>query len=335
MFRCTPTNYAHAFRGALLTLLVATITPMPLHAQSYQAGQMIEYKVRGAVPEKWEQGVIIRELPGGKQYLIHEKPSQFFPKGPEVAYAPEELRRPQPTGKTPDPAVKGNPTVPQPPAADPTGKDPTPAPAGKGLLSKEEVLAYAKQLFGPGDPFAHPRRDALLAQIRDTIKTRGTNFLTDLAFDNQMGAQGTSSVNINAAINANHGPAPKLEDYIGTFLLRTANRGSKTAKPDGSKILVTTTDSQHESGKLTINKDGTYVWEVLRGDPADKWLRGKWREVKTQELTAWEGGPAIWLEKAKQGQDYMVRMSRVPGWPGWIDVGMNAARTPVEYGRQP
>ncbi|HEY1171490.1 MAG TPA: hypothetical protein VGH19_08990 [Verrucomicrobiae bacterium] len=114
-----------------------------------------------------------------------------------------------------------------------------------------------------------------------------------------------------------------------------ANRGSKSERREGSHVIVTTSDSQHESGAVTINKDGTYVWKFFRDDPPAKWLKGKWREVQSAELNQWGGGPAIWLEKAKQGQDYMVRMGRVPGWPGWIDVGMGAGRTPVEYGRRP
>jgi hypothetical protein len=122
---------------------------------------------------------------------------------------------------------------------------------------------------------------------------------------------------------------------LGTFLLRTANRGSKSTTKEGSRIIITTEDAQYESGKLTINEDGTYVWQVFRGDPPAKWLRGKWREVTADEMHKWEGGPAIWLEKAKQDEDYMVRTCRVPGWLDWIDVGMGKGRTPVEYGRRP
>lgn len=72
-----------------------------------------------------------------------------------------------------------------------------------------------------------------------------------------------------------------------------------------------------------------------RRDPETQWLKGRWREVKPGEGNTWEGGPAIWLMKAKQGYDYMVRVGRDPAWPGWIDVGMGLARTPVEYGRRP
>ena len=105
------------------------------------------------------------------------------------------------------------------------------------------------------------------------------------------------------------------------------------APKEGTKVVITTTDQQHETGELTISKDGTYVWKLFRKDPEDKWLKGKWREAKPDEMVDYEGGPAIWLEKSKGGFDSMVRMNRIPDYQGWIDVGWGKGRTPVEYGR--
>jgi hypothetical protein len=212
-----------------------------------------------------------------------------------------------------------------------------PAPAGTGLLGKEELIAYARRVMGD-QPFADSwRREAALNRIRDTIKARGTDFQYAVGddFSTRMNAQGTLSVHIGYAVNSNYGPHPRLEDYFGTFHLRAASRGSKSAKTDGSRLIVTTTDAQHESGALTIHRDGSYVWAYLRGDPPAKWKHGRWREVQPDELLPWEGGPALWLLDAKQGSDYMLRMGREPGWPGWIDVGAGKGRTPVEYGRRP
>ena len=315
-----------------LAVLVAGFLIGPLYEQDYEPDDVIEYKVGGSVPVKWEQGVVIRKLDNGKQYLIHEKPSRFFPEGPEVAYSLDQLRRPQ-KGNDPAPDSTDKTKAPKTPPA--PGIEKKPIAVGKGLLSEDDVLAYAKQLFGSGDPFAHPKREELLDQIREHIKSRGTNFLSSLDYDNKLHAIGASTVHITSAINANYGAAPKLEDYVDTFLLRSANRGTKSATQSGTKITITTTDAQYESGELTIHKNETYTWKVFRDDPPAKWITGKWREVKATEMNKWEAGPAIWLEKAKQGEDYMVRMCRVPGWLDWVDVGMGTGRTPVEYGRRP
>ena len=153
---------------AWLLTLSMTALPLVAAAQAYQPGDVIEYKVRGAWPVKWERGVFIRELPGGKQVLIHEKPSEFFPKGPEIAFDPLEIRRPG--APAPNPAVPGTKAP-----ADPVGPLPLPpqprepkrggaeaalprdCPAG-GLMGKEEVISFAGATIG-ADPWKNPPRD--------------------------------------------------------------------------------------------------------------------------------------------------------------------------------
>lgn len=298
-----------------LVISLALLT-LAAFSQSFKQGEAIEYRDGSSYPAKWEKGVFVKMLPGGTQALIRKKPSQFFPEGSESAFAIADIRSPQPAAAQPAP-----------PAA------PIPAPpAGEGLLTKEQVLAYAKQLMGP-NPWGNPSRDAILDQIRDYVKTRGTSFQPDLDFSNRMGAQGTYSVHIGYAASANYGKPPKPESYFGTWLLRAANRGSQSYTTSGGRRVVQTTDSQAESGQLTINPDGTYAWQVLRGQSTV--LKGNWRWVRPEEMHAWEGGPALWLLTAKQGADYMVRGGREPGYEGWIDVGAGKGRTPVEYGRRP
>ena len=46
-----------------------------------------------------------------------------------------------------------------------------------------------------------------------------------------------------------------------------------------------------------------------------------------------EGGTSIVLEKARQNEDYTVRMCRVPDYERWIDVGMGKGRIGISYGR--
>ena len=82
-----------------------------------------------------------------------------------------------------------------------------------------------------------------------------------------------------------------------------------------------------------IAKGGTFTWKLGRTDPESKWITGKWREATADEMQPWEGGPMLVLEKARQGEDYTVRMCRVPGYEKWIDVGMGKGRIAASYGR--
>ncbi len=316
----------------LFALIVVCSTA---RAQAFKPGDVIEYKAYG----KWEQGVIESELPGGRQFLVRRKPSEFYPKGETIAYSPDELRRPS----APTPPTPVAPTPPPAPPA-PTGKVESARPAPKlpaappvtahGLLSKEQVIAYAREAMG-GDPWGNPQRDAVLNRIRDHIKARGTSFSADADFTARMNQQGTLSSHIGWAVDLHWGPAPKVSDYVGQWALTAANRGShsKSTGGDGT-VKITTTDSQAKSGVLEIKADRTYVWKLGPNDPPDKWLRGAWSETRPEDMNPWEAGPALWLEKAKQGHRYMVRMGRDPAWPGWIDVGAGAARTPVEFGKK-
>lgn len=209
----------------------------------------------------------------------------------------------------------------------------------KGVLSDEDVLAYGRQVFGGSNKEANqanPVRDKLTEQIRDHIKKHGTNFKAPITgkFDVAINEQGTRSAHIIQAVNDNYGAPPQLQDYFGVFLLRTTNRGSSSVKPDATgRKWLHIIDEQHESGRLTINRDGTYEWELLRGDPPAKWVRGRWREAKPGEMIPTEGGPAIWLDHTNGGEEYMVRMDREPGYAGWINVGVGPGRRPVQYGR--
>ena len=208
------------------------------------------------------------------------------------------------------------------------------APGGKGLLSKADILAYARKVFGPGDPHADSaKRDANNDAIRDLIKARGTSFKMDLDFSNALGKLGAFTVHISAAVNDNFGQHPKLQNYFGTFLLRAANRGTKSLAKANGKTVLKTTDAQYEAGSLTITRDGRYVWKVSRNDPAAAWVTGKWREATAAEKQFWEGGPSIVLEKARDGQEYTVRTSREKGYEKWIDVGIGKGRIAVNYGR--
>ncbi len=318
----------------LFVCLAVMVAVCPVaQAQAFKPGDAVEYTAYG----KWEPGVVESELPGGRQLLVRRKPSEFYPKGDTAAYAPDELRRRQPEAAV---APTASPATPKTtPAASTASTAPRATPIGlpvadaAGLLTKEQVIAYARQTMGD-NPWGNSNRDAALAQIRDHIKAHGTTFSADADFVARMDKQGTMSSHIGWAVDLHRGPAPKVTDYFGTWSLTAANRGSHSVSSEGSTVKIKTTDSQAKSGTLEIRADATYIWKLAPNDPPSKWLKGTWRETRPAEMNPWESGPALWLEKAKQGLDYMVRMGRDPAWPGWIDVGAGAGRTPVEYGKR-
>jgi hypothetical protein len=284
-------------------------------------GQAIEYSRTGA---DWELGTIIGPTADGRQCLVRRKPSQFFPEGAEAAFFPNELRPPQgPQPPAPQPAppqpragppadIAQRPIVP--PRAPP---GPAACPAG-GPMNEEAVLAYARQVLGP-NPWG-PDRERGVAQIRDCIKQNGATFVSSQAFDNRMHAQGTNAVHINYAIDDNYNRHPTLNDYFGTFDLRSAVTGRL--------------DTQKRLGGLAIDPNGTYVWDVL-GDGRNI-IRGTWRQATPADMKEYEGGPGIVLQRARDGFDYHVRVNRTPGREAetWIEVGLGRGRQSVQYGRK-
>ena len=129
-------------------------------------GEQVEYRAQ-SWPEKWEVGTCVKELPGGKQVLIREKPSQFYPEGFERAYALDEVR---PIQKAPLQAPNnGNVT----PALQPENeaKDNAPNAAGGPTMSQQDVLSFLRERLGNGDPFMNPKREQVLQQLRDEILT--------------------------------------------------------------------------------------------------------------------------------------------------------------------
>lgn len=337
-----------AKRIAVATIVFASTA---FAAESFKPGDIVEYPVGGTWPQAYAQGTVMRELPGGKQVVVRRK-NPYSPQD-DVAYAISELRRPQPaqpaapnTAATPpNPAATPPPALPLPPAtaqapaataandAPVPGVAGTPVPSGKGLLSKEQVIAYAREKMG-ANPWANANRDGVLSNIRDWVKSHGTNFVIDDDYKARMDKQGTRDSRIDWAVQQNYGEAPKLADYVGKWRMTAAVRGAKSRSVDGNTVTTTTTDAQVKAGELEIKADGTFVWRLSMKDPPEAYINGKWREAKTSELNAWEGGPALWLEKAQQNVDYLVRMNREPGWPGWIDVGQGPGRIAVQFGER-
>lgn len=314
-----PVSTTHAARWPALLAALA-LGGAVLAQETYKPGDPVEYRVRGSdSSETWERGVIVRSSEGGKQYIVREKSSKYYPEGFQRAYNPEDLRTPRKAATDPKTAADPKSAVDSKKAI----KVEPPADGGDGLLSKEDVLAFAKKTFGPGVPFADSKqREINLNTIRDHIKARGTDFVADTPFDDAMG--GMHSVSIGYAIKANYGKHPKLKDYLGTWYLRPVQYWTRDFK-DTVRV--------YEGGILTIDADGTYEWKDNLGGKA-RVVEGKWREAKSDEMAVWEGGLAVWLEKAREGRNYMARMARHPDYLGCIEVGDGKGRTGAVRGRK-
>lgn len=78
--------------GRLLLLTALCVAP-EASAQEFNPGEAVDYKTTES-PSGWERGKVLREVPGGTQYIIVQKPNRFFPEGSERAYNLSDLRRP-------------------------------------------------------------------------------------------------------------------------------------------------------------------------------------------------------------------------------------------------
>lgn len=318
--------------------------------QALKPGDKVMYPVGGTFPQQWEQGTIEYAIGDGKQVVVRRKPTQFSPpQGDTAAFRLDELKPPQAADAPPAapmvnpqqipplplPAANANmPAIPPFPIA-PQPANNVPPPAGQGLLGRDELIAYAKQVMGD-NPFGieTAERWRRLEQIWNYTKARGTNFLIDESFTTAMDAQGTRDTRIDDAVAKNFGPAPALADYYGKWSMVASVENHNAPIEVGGENKQLNTDRQVNAGELEIKNDGTYIWKLSRKDPPEQWVQGTWEQVKPNEFNPGEAGPAIWLKKAQQGLDYMVRINRQPGWRNWIDVGEGPGRRARQYGQK-
>jgi hypothetical protein len=270
--------------GCALTLaLIAT----GVSAQTpYQPGDKIDYKIQNS-PEQWESGVFVKELPGGKQVLIRQKPSQFFPEGFERAYALDEVR---PAGnqaaraQVPGPKVLAE--------KQPNGINNQQAAAGidGAPMSQQEVLSFLRERLGGGDPFMNPKREAALAELRLQILQRGVNFRYHAIgqFADELGKFGALS-GVTAPLFENFGPPAKLEWLFGTW------DSIKLGSPKKNTFFG-------KAGFLKISSNGTYEWSTASGV-----FKGQWRKATAEEMAKSDkAGEGLVLLKAKSAADWIV-----------------------------
>ncbi|MFM9968294.1 MAG: hypothetical protein ACKVQK_07850 [Burkholderiales bacterium] len=279
------------------------------HAQAYKPGDKLEYKTQNS-PEKWEPGTFVRELPGGTQVLIRQAPSQFFPQGSERAYSLNEVRLVGGAPAANPPQSRPGPAIPPAPTAQVAKAAPEPAPgiepppqagaAAGAPMSQQDVLGFLQTRLGDGDPFANPRREAVLQQLRDEILRRGVGFryATLGDFSNRLGKYGALS-NVTAPLAQNFGAPASSAELSGKW--RLLKVGATTTFAKGND-LYRRGEFAGDAGTLVVNADASYVWNSPSG-----LLKGKWRPATAGEMAKSDkGGEGVVLVRAKSGADWLV-----------------------------
>lgn len=284
-------------------------------AQDYKPGQKIEYRAQ-SYPEKWEVGTVERMTPGGKQLIIREKPTEFFPQGNTRAYSLDEVR---PLGER---GIQTTTTV-----REPQVRDTRTLADGEasGLMTTQEILAFLEDRMGD-KPFqiASSKREAIFKELGQTIMRRGVNFRYETLspFSNDLGKFGAPST-VVFPIQANYGAPTRGGWYTGTW--------NTSVTSVGRRVIIAA-----KAGFLTINANGTYVWKMYPTDPPSGYVKGSWRKATPEEMAvSYQGGEGLVLSKGKEGYDWIVRQDRETTLAGdWIWIANLNARAQREEGKR-
>ena len=303
-------------------LAEAAIDAAPAGSGKFKPGQKIWYRVGGTWPAKWEQGTFVEETPGGKQPIIRLKPNQFHPNGAQTAYVWEDVKDQPPAGGAEPDAPQ--PAKPKPGAGGVQGGKPA-GPDGPPL-TEDEILKFLSDRLGT-NPFAD---SAILQKTKNDlgalIKKRGTAFLHNSAvsdFGQKISAFGMTS-EVTGPLGHNFGP-PNTQDWLfGSWV--TSKTGLPVHYVEGNKRITWTEIGAANTGKVTINKDGTYIWNT---DSAQGVIQGRWHEASVEEM-ADQGGAGVVLENAKNGEAWVAFKYRAsnPGeeWLGLAEVNHRSIR---------
>jgi len=303
-------RYQSIQRSCYVFVVCAIIaTALAAVAVAQKPGDKVEYKAQNW-PEKWEVGTLIKELPGGKQVLVAEKPNQFYPEGFQRAYALNEIRPIRQAEEKPAKADAARPGENETPLRDAT-KDGGPGDVKAGtLMTREEILQYLKDRIG-SNPWTHPQKPQVVSDLVALIRRRGVSFRDQIGseFENTLRNSGGNETTIPYAIKFNYGAPTTLDWYVGTW--NTSQTSVNSWWLLGAK-----------TGFMTINANGTYVWKLYVNDPPAKYVAGAWRKATAEEMAvSYYGGDGIVLLKAKGNTDWMVMKERAATMKGdWIQI---------------
>jgi hypothetical protein len=217
------------------------------------------------------------------------------------------------------PAQPDRPNTAQP--VDPPKKD-MPKNTGSGPgMSETDVLSFLQQRLGDGDPFMNPKREAVLQELREEILLRGVNFRYQIPgkFSDELGKFGAALPSVTAPLYKNYGPPAKLDFFMGRWDI--AKIGGTTAITKGGQDYRRQ-EMAGLAGSLTVNADGTYLWNSPSGV-----FKGQWRKATPEEMGRSDtGGDGVVLLQAKSGADWIVFKSTEPGLQGkdGVRIGVSA-----------
>ena len=314
-------------------------------AQPYNPGDKIEYKAQNW-PEKWETGTFVRDIPGGRQVLIRETPTQFYPDGFQRAYALNDVRSAGSAPPAPNQPQQAQvaparpPVTPQagrPPKAEPAPRaEPAPAiePApraggGGGIMSEQDVLGVLNQLGN--NPWG-PNRAQVINDLAGQVKARGVSFRYSQStpFYQQIAKYGATS-EITFPLGDNFGPPPSRGSLLGAW--RMEINAPATYFTKGNEVWRRNATVQKTGGTLTINADSSYSWSLSTGQV----VQGRWRNATDAEMKT-AGGEGLVLQRGRGGQDWIVTKYRLESPPNmsanWITVAEITSRQEREFGNR-
>ncbi len=286
--------------------------------KALKAGQKILWLDH--ITTKWTEGEYLGETADGKQPIIRKK---FGEVGSQTAYDWKEIRSASeddvPAATAPgNPATSRIPPLPLRPVV--SGEA---APGGEPL-SEEEVKQFITDRVGD-KPFDDPAklRKAIL-DLDALVKNRGTKFLHNTAlnyFGDWLSKHGFSAI---GPINHNFGPPNDQKWLFGSWV--TSKTGLPVHWVEGDKLITWTEIGAANTGIVTINKDGTYRWQM---DSAKGDIVGKWRPATVEEMGD-QGGAGVILEKAKEGAEWVAYKYRASNpdeeWLGLAQVNHRSTR---------
>ncbi len=198
----------------------------------------------------------------------------------------------------------------------PEVKPAAPAPGG-GLTTEAEILSFLKTRLG-AEPLSIPyeKRHQTGKELIAMLKQRGLNFRAEVGspFYRDLGKFGAGDSSLWFSLRDNYGPPTRQNWLMGAWNL--SKIGGVVDYVVKDRVMRQNESAVGNVGTLTLNPNGTYVWQVAHADT----LRGAWRKATVEEMKH-QGGDGVVLLKAKGTWDWIVIQDRVTTLKdNWISI---------------
>lgn len=170
------------------------------------------------------------------------------------------------------------------------------------LLTQSDILNFLSTRLGAYSA-NNPQREQAKKDLVEFIKLRGLDFRDEVGsdFHRQSRKYGLSS-EISFTLGDNFGPPTRLNWLMGAWTLGKISAPVDFIKKDG--LYRQNEFGVKDVGTLTLNPNGSYVWQYYAGT-----LRGAWRKATAAEMRT-QGGDGVVLLKAKSDWDWIVMQNR-------------------------